>query len=305
MLRTILGALAASLLLVTTAAAAPHAGPAFQDRYAVNHGVRIHYMAAGKGPLVVMLHGFPEYWGFYRGLMTTLDGEYRVAAVDLRGYNLSDKPKGEDAYTFDKLVGDVAAVIKAEGRTSAIVVGHDWGAAIAWRVAMDRPELVDKLVIMSVPHPAGFAHELATDPQQQKNSQYARNFQIPGFEANLKPEQLTAHAPPEIRAEWTQALRRSDMTALLNYYRANYPKAQPGETPRYEEAPPMPPIRAPVLVIHGVKDQSLLAPGHNSTWEHVNADTTILMLPNAGHDVQHDAPALVNGTIRQWLELRR
>ncbi|MEO8112971.1 MAG: alpha/beta hydrolase [Phenylobacterium sp.] len=294
------GALLAALLLATAAVAAP---ARFEDRYAVNDGVRLHYTAAGKGPLVVMLHGFPEYWGFYRGLMGELDGGYRVAAVDLRGYNLSDKPQGVEAYAFDKLIGDVAAVIKAEGRTSAIVIGHDWGAAIAWRVAMDRPELVDRLVIMSVPHPVGFARELATNPVQQKNSQYARNFQVPGFEKNLNPEMLTARAPAAIKAEWTEALKRTDFTAMLNYYRANYPK---GVGDQIQPAPASTaPIKVPVLVIHGIKDAALLAAGHSGTWEHVEADTTILMIPSAGHDVQHDAEALVDRTIHQWLDLRR
>lgn len=292
---TALGALAALAF-----AASAQAAPAYESRFANNEGVKIHYTAAGKGPLVVMLHGFPEYWGFYKSLMDQLDGEYRVAAMDLRGYNLSDKPQGEAAYAFPKLIGDVEAVVKAEGRRKAIVIGHDWGAAIAWRVAMNRPELVDKLVIMSVPHPAGFAREMATNAEQQKNSQYARNFQEPGFEKNLTPEGLTARAPAAIKAEWTEALKRSDMTALLNYYRANYPKGTGQVKPE-----PTPPVKAPVLVIHGVKDTSLHHAGHNGTWEHVTEDTTILMLPKAGHDVQHDAPALVDRTIQDWLNARR
>ena len=295
-LKTTLAALAAFTLATSVQAA-----PAYESKFASNDGVKIHYTAAGKGPLVVMLHGFPEYWGFYKSLMDQLDGEYRVAAMDLRGYNLSDKPQGEASYAFPKLIGDVEAVMKAEGRNKAIVIGHDWGAAIAWRVAMNRPELVDKLVIMSVPHPAGFAREMATNAEQQKNSQYARNFQQPGFEKNLTPEGLTARAPAAIKDEWTQALKRSDMTALLNYYRANYPKGT-GEAVKPEATPP---IHAPVLVIHGVKDTSLHHAGHSGTWEHVTADTTILMLPKAGHDVQHDAPALVDRTIHDWLNARR
>lgn len=297
--------LAAGLAFAFAITASAAAAPKFEDYTALNEGVKIHYTAAGKGPLVVMLHGFPEYWGFYRGLMDELDGSYRVAAMDLRGYNLSDKPTGEAAYAFPNLVKDVEAVIKAEGRTSAIVVGHDWGASIAWRVAMTRPDLVERLVIMSVPHPAGFLREMATNPVQQQNSQYARNFMIPGFEKNLTPEMLTQNAPPEIKAEWLEALKRTDFTAMLNYYRANYPKGTGEQAAALANSAPMAPVKAPVLVIHGVKDNSLLAAGHSGTWDHVTSDTTILMIPAAGHDVQHDAGPLVNRTIHDWLDQRR
>jgi pimeloyl-ACP methyl ester carboxylesterase len=285
---------------VAMAASVAMAAPKFEDKYARNGDVRIHYKAAGKGPLVVMLHGFPEYWGFYRGLMNELDETHRVAALSLRGYDLSDKPKGVAAYAMPELVKDVEAVIRAEGATKAVVVGHDWGAAIAWRVAMDRPEMVDRLVIMSVPHPTTFAREMATNAQQQKNSQYARNFQQEGFEKNLTAEGLTRNAPASIKAEWTQALQRSDMTALLNYYRANYPRLAGAEAPA-APAEALPRVKAPTLIIHGMKDQALLAAGHSGSWEHIDADTTLLMIPAAGHDVQHDAGPLVNRTIRQWL----
>lgn len=277
----------------------------FEDRYAQNGSVRLHYVAVGRGPLVVMLHGFPEYWGFWRGVMGALQGEYRVAAVDLRGYNLSDKPAGVAAYAMPLLVADVEAVMKAEGRTHAIVMGHDWGAAIAWQVAMTRPDLVDRLVIMSVPHPAGFLREMTTNPRQQKTSQYARNFQTPGFEKNLKPEQFTVNAPADIKAEWTEALKRTDFTAALNYYRANYPSGATANAAPPTPAPSVASVKAPTLVIHGMKDQALLAAGHNGTWDHVDADTTILMIPSAGHDVQHDAGPLLERTIHDWLTARR
>ena len=186
MIRTALTALAA-LCLATFVAAPLQAA----DKYAANDGVKIHYVAEGQGPLIVLIHGFPDYWATWKPLMAELNkAGYRTAALDLRGYNLSDKPAGEAAYAMPNLIGDVAAVIAAEGQHKAIVIGHDWGAAIAWQTAFNRPDLVDKLVIMSVPHPAGMARELATNPDQQKNSQYARNFQQPGFEKNLTAEGL-------------------------------------------------------------------------------------------------------------------
>lgn len=298
----IFGAVLAAALLIAGVSSA--AAPARSDRYAENGGVRIHYVAQGKGPLVVLIHGFPDYWATWKPLMATLNAAgYRTAALDLRGYNLSDKPKGEAAYAMPNLIGDVAAVIHAEGQKKAIVVGHDWGAAIAWQVAINRPDVVDKLVILSVPHPAGMARELATNKAQQEGSNYARNFQKEGSEKNLTAEGLAGWVKdPKEKPGYIEAFKRSDFAAMMNYYRANYPR---GVGEASGPPPAMPKIQAPVLVIHGMKDTALNAAGHNGTWEHVAADTTILMIPNAGHFVQHDAQDLVDKTIRDWLNERR
>ena len=108
--------------------------------------------------------------------MNALKDSFTVAAVDQRGYNLSDKPKGVASYAMPNLVNDIAAVIAAEGQDKAIIVGHDWGGAVAWNIAMSRPELVDLLVILNLPHPNGLGRELRDNPQQQANSQYARKL---------------------------------------------------------------------------------------------------------------------------------
>jgi len=305
------GATAAAAMLAFTAQAAPKAkapapAPAAKmaDRYAQNGAVKIHYVVEGKGPLVVLVHGFPDYWATWKPLMAELSAAgYRTAALDNRGYNLSDKPEGEAAYAMPNLVGDVAAVIKAEGQPNAVVIGHDWGAAISWRVAMDRPELVNKLVILSVPHPAGMARELASNKDQQANSQYARNFQKPGSEKVLTAEGLAGWVKdPKEKPGYIEAFKRSDFAAMMNYYRANYPK---GTGSDLAAPPPTPPIKVPVLVIHGMQDKALNAAGHSGTWDHVAADTTILMIPNAGHFVQHDAEKLVDRTVKDWLNARR
>ncbi len=129
---TFAGAIAVAMTIAFAAqAAGPVAKP--QDRFAQNGAVKIHYVVEGKGPLVVLIHGFPDYWATWKPLMATLSAAgYRTAALDNRGYNLSDQPKGEAAYAMPNLVGDVAAVISAEGQKDAVVIGHDWGAAIAW-----------------------------------------------------------------------------------------------------------------------------------------------------------------------------
>jgi len=299
---TLAGVIAVATALAFAAQAAP-AGK-LQDKFTQNGGVKIHYVVEGKGPLVVMIHGFPDYWATWKPLMATLSAAgYRTAALDNRGYNLSGQPKGEAAYAMPNLIGDVAAVIAAEGQKNAIVVGHDWGAAIAWQTALNRPDLVNKLIIMSVPHPAGMAREMATNKAQQEGSNYARNFQKPGSEKNLTAEGLAGWVKdPKEKAGYVEAFKRSDFAAMMNYYRANYPKGV-GDT----AAPPQtyPPIKVPVLVIHGMKDTALNAAGHNGTWDHVTADTTILMIPTAGHFVQHDAQDLVDRTIKDWLNQRR
>jgi pimeloyl-ACP methyl ester carboxylesterase len=299
---TFAGALAAAITLAVAAQAAPAAK--LEDHYAQNGSVRIHYVAEGKGPLVVMVHGFPDYWATWKPLMATLSAAgYRTVALDNRGYNLSDHPQGEAAYAMPNLVGDVAAVVAAEGQKNTILIGHDWGASIAWNTTFARPDLVNKLIIMAVPHPAGMQREMATNKAQQAGSNYARNFQKEGSEKNLTAEGLAGWVKdPKEKAGYVEAFKRSDFGAMMNYYRANYPKGV-GESAA--PAPATPPVNVPVLVIHGMKDTALNAAGHNGTWDHVTADTTILMVPTAGHFVQHDAEALVNRTVKDWLNARR
>lgn len=301
MIRTAVLALAAAFALSSAAWAAP------QDRYAANGAVKIHYVVEGEGPLVVLLHGFPDYWATWKPLMAELNrAGWRTAALDLRGYNLSDKPDGVAAYAMRNLIGDVAAVIAAEGAKDAVVIGHDWGAAIAWQVAMNRPDLVNRLVILSVPHPAGFAREMATNAEQQKNSQYARNFQQPGFEKTLTAEGLAGWVKDAAeKPGYVEAFKRSDFAAMLNYYRANYPSGTGAATAAPPSMATAARIKAPTLVIHGMKDTALNAAGHAGTWDHVDADTTIVMFPQAAHFVQHDAKDQVNRTVKDWLAARR
>jgi pimeloyl-ACP methyl ester carboxylesterase len=298
MLRAVL-AFAAALMLAAPAAAA--------DKYATNGGVKIHYVVEGEGPLVVMLHGFPDYWASWKPLMAELNkAGYRTAALDLRGYNLSDKPQGVAAYAMPNLVGDVAAVIAAEGQKDAVVIGHDWGAAIAWQVAMNRPDLTRRLVIMSVPHPATFRREMATNKDQQQNSQYARNFQQEGFEKNLTAEGLANWVKdPAEKPGYVEAFKRSDFTAMLNYYRANYPSGTGDQATAPAGVATDQRVKAPTLVIHGMKDTALNAAGHSGSWDYIDADTTIVMIPEAAHFVQHDAEAMVNRTVKDWLAQRK
>lgn len=283
-----------------TAQAVTAATPAAaaESRFATSaDGTKIHYMASGKGELVVAIHGFPDFSGSWDKLAPALNDGYRFVAIDTRGYNLSGQPEGVANYAMPKLVEDVQAVIKAEGYSKATVIGHDWGAAIAWNYAFSHPETLERLVIMSVPHPANMGRQLQAAPE---NSNYARNFQKEGSENSLTAEGLAGwvHDPAD-KAKYVEAFKRSSFAGMMNYYRANYPSAPDPAA----AAQTFPKIDVPVLVIHGMKDTALLSMGHNDTWDHVAKDTTILMAPDANHFVQHDAARLVNGTIRAWLDL--
>jgi pimeloyl-ACP methyl ester carboxylesterase len=290
-------------LLSTGSAWAQDVWSQVEHRYADSKGVQIHYATLGKGPLVVMIHGFPDFWYSWRKQMRVLaDSNYRVAAVDLRGYNASDKPKGVESYAMPLLIEDIAAVIGAEGAKSAIVVGHDWGGVIAWNVAMQRPQLVDLLVICNLPHPAGIARELANNPQQRQNSAYALNFQKPDAHKQLSPERLASWVTDATALpRYIDAFGDSDFEAMLNYYKANYPKPDaPAAAPRE-----FPKVKSPVLLFHGLKDQALLPGALNGTWEWVEKDLTIITIPESGHFVQQDAAAQVSTTLLDWLQRRR
>jgi epoxide hydrolase 4 len=279
---------------------------ALESKFAQNGDVRIHYVASGKGPLVVLIHGYPDFSGSWDLLTPELNDAYRVVAMDTRGYNLSSQPEGVENYEMPKLIADVEAVIKAEGYEKATVVGHDWGGSTAWMFAFFYPQRLDNLIILSTPHPTLFMREMRTNPAQQASSQYARNFQKEGSEASMTAEGLARRVQdPAMRAKYVEAFKRSSFSAMMNYYRANYPRSAGPDATRPFLPDPVPRIDVPLLVIHGMKDTALLSAGHAGTWEQAGRDSTIMMVPDAGHFVQHDAADLVNRTIRTWLDARR
>jgi pimeloyl-ACP methyl ester carboxylesterase len=268
--------------------------------YADSGGVKIHYAALGdkKNPLVVMIHGFPDFWYTWREQMAALSPDYYCVAIDQRGYNLSDKPKGVENYDMRLLVGDVIAVIKHLGREKAIIVGHDWGGAVSWSLAMGAPQYVDKLIILNLPHLRGLSRELANNPEQQKNSQYARNFQKEGAEKTLTAEAIAFWVKdPEAKKKYIEAFKRSDFEAMLNYYKRNYPRE-----PYTEDKSPLVKVKMPVLMIHGLGDTALLPGALNNTWDYLEQDLTLVTIPNSEHFVQQDASDLVTRSIKMWLK---
>jgi pimeloyl-ACP methyl ester carboxylesterase len=297
---TLIKTLGTAALLVAAAAGVVRAADV-EDRvthgYADSNGVKIHYAKMGAGPLIVMIHGFPDYWYTWRHQMEGLADRFTVVAIDQRGYNLSDKPAGVENYDMRLLVGDVVAVIRHLGQPKAIVVGHDWGGMVAWQVAMNVPEIVDRLIILNLPHPRGLSRELAHNPEQQANSAYARRFQAEGAEKALTAEGLAGWVKdPDARKKYVEAFGRSDFGAMLNYYKRNYPRE-----PYAEDPSPVKKIQMPVLMFHGLKDTALLSPALNGTWDWMEKDLTITTVPEAGHFVQADAAELVTKTMRAWL----
>jgi len=275
----------------------------FEHRYAqVEPGVRLHYVTLGKGPLVVLLHGFPEFWFAWRRQIAALAAAgYRVVAPDQRGYNLSDKPKQVSAYGAKRLADDVAALIEVCGEKKAFVVGHDWGAGVAWSFAMSRPEMVERLVVMNGPHPKRLLEELMRNPIQLIRSWYMFFFQLPVLpEAVARLDDFAFFLKP-LREEPTNpdAFSREDLgryaeafaqpgavTSMVDWYRAIF------------RGTAVPIVRTEVeaLVLWGEKDRHLGRDLATPSPELV-PNARVVFLPNATHWVQHDDPERVNAEL--------
>jgi pimeloyl-ACP methyl ester carboxylesterase len=277
-----------------------------EHHYADSDGIKIHYAALGEGPLVVMIHGFPDYWYSWRDQMQALSMEFRVLAIDQRGYNLSDQPEGVEHYDMKLLVSDVAAVIRDAGAESAAIVGHDWGGLVAWNFAMFEPQMTEKLVILNLPHPICLRRELSNNAEQQANSEYARVFQTKSatdsdvfFGLPMTPLTLSGWvSDAKARKHYVEAFKRSSFEGMLAYYKRNYPG---GDGAASFGADDLPRVQAPVLQFHGLKDTALHSNGLNNTWDLLERDFTLVTIPDAGHFVQQDASELVTETLYWWL----
>ncbi len=291
-----------------------------EEGFVDSDGVKIHYVTMGKGPLVVLIHGFPDFWYTWRAQMPELAKHFQVVAIDMRGYNKSDQPSGVENYALPKLVGDIDAVVNHFKADKAVIVGHDWGGIVAWSYAMQHPDKTDKLVILNLPHPKCLQRELANNPAQQKNSQYARDFQQPDAVAKLlaKAKQgVGLLGDPKAddreviaqglsfwvkdgaaRKKYIEAFKRSSTEGMLNYYQANYPREPYTFS---EDTPQYPPVKCSVLMIHGLKDTALLPGALNDTWKYLEKDLTLITVPGASHFVQQDAADKVTKSMVMWL----
>lgn len=265
--------------------------------YVDSDGIKLHYVSAGSGPLVVMIHGFPDYWYTWRNQMPALAERFQVVAYDQRGYNKSDQPEGVDQYKTEHLVADLLAVVDHFKSKKAIIVGHDWGGLVAWTFAMTHPDRTERLVILNLPHPKGLLRELANNPQQRLASAYARAFQEPDAASKVTPEILAFWIKDAAAKEkYLATFRRSSIEGMLNYYKANFPRVSPDDPP-----PTFPKVQCSVLMFHGLRDTALLPAALNDTWNWVARDLTLITIPEAGHFVQHDAAELVTRKLVGWL----
>lgn len=280
----------------------------WQHNFISTNGINLHYVSQGSGKLMLMLHGFPEFWYSWRHQIKEFASDYHAVALDLRGYNDSDKPASLSAYQMSEFIQDLKGVITGLGYEDCILVAHDWGGAIAWNFAYAYPEMVEKLIVLNIPHPAKFAQGLRT-PQQLLKSWYILAFQIP-----FLPELLfqlndyqaikeafsgmaidkTAFSEADLNAYRDAAAKPGALTAMINYYRGIFPLL-------FNNQPEWQILEIPTLTIWGEADTAL---GKELTYgtEAYVRDWQIKYIPNCSHWVQQEQPALVNSYIWEFLQ---
>jgi pimeloyl-ACP methyl ester carboxylesterase len=272
---------------------------ALEDGYAELGEVRLHYVEAGDGPLVVLLHGFPEFWFGWRSQIPALaEAAFRVVAPDMRGYNLSSRPAGVAAYATDLLAADVRDLVRERGAERAFLVGHDWGGGVAWATAMNHPEVVERLAILNCPHPRRMLEALRR-PRQLARSWYVFFFQLPwlpelllsavGYRAlrrtfdDARPGAFTRQDIARYPEAWSQP---GALTAMLNFYRAAFRESRRARARSGV-------VQAPTLVIWGERDRYVGPELAEPDPSDVPNLERVERLPDASHWVQHDEPERV------------
>lgn len=279
----------------------------------VANGVRLHYAALGSGPLVVLVHGFPERWFSWREQMPAIAAAgYRVAALDLRGYGQSDKPAG--GYEIANLARDIAAFIRALGAADASVIGHDWGGGITWETVSRHPDVVTRFAVLNCPHPAVLRKAILTSSAQRRKSWYMFLFNVPWLPERIISRDRGAQLEklframavdrsrftPESIAPFRESVARpADVTPMLAYYRRAVRQSfTPGATAPY------PVIDRPGLLLWAEEDQALglelLAPHSRFA-----RDLRIQRIPGCGHFLMQEQPAVVNQHLVRWLDETR
>jgi pimeloyl-ACP methyl ester carboxylesterase len=277
--------------------------------YIETNGIRLHVVQDGPkdGPLVILLHGFPEFsYGWRHQIPFLASAGFRVWAPDQRGYNLSDKPDGIASYSIHELAADVVGLIDASGREKVFLVGHDWGAAVAWSVANKYPERLSKMVILNVPHPAVMIKFLRSSFAQLRKSWYMFFFQIPWLPENLsrlrnwnatvqvlikssRPGTFSETDLDTYRQAWAQP---KAFRSMINWYRSMVQKPS--------EPPANPRITVPTLLIWGAQDQAL---GREMAQPSIDLcdDGRLIFIEEATHWVQHEEAERVNQLIHEFL----
>jgi pimeloyl-ACP methyl ester carboxylesterase len=288
----------------------------FEHKYADVNNIRLHYVVAGKGKLIMFLHGFPEFWYGWKNQLAEFGRDHQAVAPDMRGYNLSSKPADVEKYRIKYLIEDIRALVEHLGRKKFILVAHDWGGGVAWPFAIRHPEYLDKLIIINAPHPVTFVRELRDNPAQQKASQYILVHRTPEAEgilardnyavfvsSLLKDGMRDGYFTEEDRKAYIEAWSQPGaLTGGLNYYRAAHLGSFTGESDDSLSAnPSLFMVNVPTLVIWGEKDRWLLT-GNLEGLEKYVPNLTIKRIPDGSHWVIHEKPGLVNSYIREFIE---
>ncbi|BFY97647.1 hypothetical protein BsWGS_00687 [Bradybaena similaris] len=278
--------------------------------------VRIHYVASGPEdkPLMLFVHGFPEFWYSWRNQIREFQKDYRVVAIDQRGYSESSKPAGIHNYSVEKLTSDLEQVIQALGYKSCVLVAHDWGGLVAWDFGIRYPKLVDKLIVMNAPPYSLFGRILNTNPEQAKKSRYVFFFQLPFlpefalklgdyalFNALLpsKFSKPKSEIPDSVTQEHIAPYKYTfsqpgALSPPLNYYRHLMRRGNDSALDYNLQ------YLMPALLIWGCQDKALDM-AIPKTIEKDVPTIEVKTIPNANHFVQTDAPDEVNKIMREWL----
>lgn len=271
--------------------------------------VKLHYVACGdqSKPLMLCLHGFPEFWYSWRYQIREFSKDYRVVAVDQRGYGESDKPSGKVNYTTDKLAADIKQLIPALGYESCVLLGHDWGGAVAWHVATSYPDMVDKLIVFNCPHPGVFQKYIKTHRSQAKKSWYMMFFQVPiipellimsfdleAMEKMMKSIKNAKTTPEDVEAYKYNFSHKGGITGPVNWYRAafSYPIKLGSKGNK---------LTKPTLIIWGKPDHYLEEGMAPLAADYVT-NLTVKYIENTNHFVQMDKPEECNRIMREFLQ---
>ena len=284
--------------------------------YAQVGGVRLHYAERGEGELVILLHGFPEFWYSWRHQLAHLGERYHVVAPDMRGYNLSDKPPRVEDYRLDKLVDDVTGLIRHFGERQAVVVGHDWGAGVAWATAFKHPEYVSRLVTLQVPPAPCWRANMTF--KQALRSWYMLFFQLPYVPEWLISTQDFAFVERSLKhtvgrrgtftdtdiAMYKKALRESNaVTSAINYYRANFfqlffsHKKEKDKDDLSDNR-----VHVPTLFIYGEQDAFIVPETTRGVDRYVDAPYREVRFKQFGHWIQNEGPKEINAELTSFLE---
>jgi pimeloyl-ACP methyl ester carboxylesterase len=288
-----------------------------KHEYAQVNGIRMHYVKNGSGPLILFAHGFPEFWYEWHRQLEEFGRDHQAVAPDLRGYNLTEKPKEVEQYRVKYLIEDLRQFAAHLGATKFTLVAHDWGGAVAWAFAIAHPELLERLVIINAPHPGIFARLLHSNPEQQHASQYMRMFCTSQAEENLSRDNYQALVDIVLAHGFKRGYFNEDdkrayleawsqpgaLTGGLNYYRAGRMLPPPPGTPIPTISLSLDveslTVRVPTLVIWGERDTALI-PANLDGLEEFVPNLTVRRVPDANHWIVHQKPELVNRYIREF-----